>query len=363
MLTWNLAFSLLQLGKVDEAAPLVAQYRRLIGDESSPLLNLLVAIEEQRTGRSFRASLRLESIRSKIDARWKQMLDFTLGRCYAEIGDYAKAVAAFRQVLQENPRAVAVRVELAEILEKTRPREAAEIAEAGLQSHPDAPSLWVALASALIREQEDLPPESRSWAAFDRAMARAVELAPATRALTLIRLRRQSLDGRTEVAVAMLEEAIRREPRKASLWETYIDTLLRAGRTAELGVLERASDTGAVGDTVGLRLARFGLLKGLGRAREARDRLTRGVDALEPDQQARIWQDLGRDLNSRGDPAGARDVYLKWARQAPDDERPRLALLDMALYGAWPTPGPPSRPSAAWAGPAAWRPGWTGPAS
>ena len=334
MLTWNLAFSLMQLGRIAEAEPLITHYRRFMNDDASPMLNLLVAIQEQKTGQSFKAAIRLEAIQPRVDPRWKPLVDFTLGRCYSETGETTRAVTAYRRALQENPRAVAVRVELADTLTSTRPLEAAELVEVGLKSLPDDPSLWVALATARLREQEIVAEEARSWASFDRAMDRAVQLAPGNPALTLIRSRRQSLEGKTDDATALLEEAIRREPRKPKLWETYIETLLKAGRPTEaLAALERASSPEAVGDTVGIRLARFGVLEGLGRVREAREQLVKGLDRLLPDDRARIWDTLGRDLTSRDDLSGARDVYAEWARRAPDDIRPRLALLEMSIHG------------------------------
>jgi cellulose synthase operon protein C len=333
MLAWNLAFSLIQLGRLDEAEPLVSQYRRLIGDDSSPMLNLLLAIQEQKAGQSFKASLRLEGLRERIDPRWRQLLDNTLGRCYSESGDLAKSTLAYRRVLQENPRSIIVRVELADALTNTRPQEAADIIEAGLRFFPDEPSLWVALASARLRQQEELPSTSRLWESFDKVMARAVDLAPGHPALTTIRSRRQALEGKLEDASAMLEEAIRREPRKSKLWETYIEALLKAGRPAEaLAVLDRASSPQAIGETIGVRIVRFGVLEMLGRAREAREQLTRDVDRLPPDQRARIWGTLGRDLASKGDAPGALEVYNRWAERIPEDIRPRMALLDMAVF-------------------------------
>ena len=334
MLTWNLAYSLLQLKRLDEARPLVAQYQRLINDGASPMLNLLLAIEDQKMGRSFNAAARLEGIRERIDRRWRPMLEATLGQCYAEVGDQVRAAAAYRRVLQENPRANSARLALAENLTKARPREAANLMEEGLKLSPDDPAMWVALASARLSEQEKLPPVARSWEAFDRAMARAVELAPRHPSITAIRSLRQSLDGKTADATALLEGAIRREPGKLKLWETLSETLLKAGRPAEaLEVLERASSPDAVGDQIGIRLARARVLAGLGRAREARELLSRDVDKLVPDQRVMVWDALGRELTARGDLPEARDAYVEWARRMPEDARPRLALLEQSLTG------------------------------
>jgi tetratricopeptide (TPR) repeat protein len=335
MLTWNLAFSLIQLGRLDEAGPLISQYRRLIGDESSPMLGLLLASREQKAGHSLKAAFQLEGLRERIDPHWGRLVDSTLGRCYVDVGDLTRAALAYRRVLQENPRSVVVRVELANALVPSRTREAVDVLEEGLRYSPDEPSVWVALASARLRELEALPADRRPWESFEKAMARAVELAPSHPLLTTIRSRRRSLEGRTEDAVALLEEGLRREPRKSQLWDAYVEALLKAGRPLEaLAVLDRASRPEAVGDTVGLRLARFGVLQGLGRAREAREQLLRDVDRLPPDQRARIWDALGRDLASKGDAAGALEIFARWAREVPDDIRPRLVLLDMAIHGS-----------------------------
>lgn len=330
-LTWWLAHALLRMGRVAEARPLVVQYRRLSGDEAQPLCRLLQAELDEKTGRPDRAIVGLLGARDKIGHFWQAMVHMALGRCYEATWDQARALAAYRRAGQIEPRLSEPRIAAARLL-GARPDEAARELERGLAQAPDDPALRLALVEARLRQEAARPMPDRSWDRFDLALARARDVSPGHSALLLLQADRLALADDVPGAVALLEEGVARIPRNASLWIAMAEGLDRLGRPAEaLRALDRAADAGAAGDGAPIRLARARLLLARGRGREARDGLVRGEGALPSSDRAAIQEALGRILAARGDARSARLAFSRWARLMPEDPRPRLALLELAL--------------------------------
>lgn len=327
--TWWLTYSLLQLGRVSEAVPLLGQYRRLVG-EDAPLLRFLEAQLDERNGMPYRALAALGMIRQRLDNRWETMIHVARGRCYESLWDESKAIEEYTKAIQSDPTAVVPRLSVAKIRLKRRPDEAAAEIRRGLALMPADPSLRVALAAALLRKEADRPAPRRDWAEFDRAWAKAAESSPNASAVVLMNADRMELDGRGDEAVRVLEAAARDAPRSAVAAIALADGLSRRGRTGPaLDVLKRAS--AAAGDRASLRVARARALVALDRGGEARGVLTRDLGKLPPLDQSQVWMALGRLEAARGDAAAARRAFEEWARLVPGDPRPRLVLLDLAL--------------------------------
>lgn len=330
-LTWWLGYTLLGRGRLEEALPLVAQFRRLKGDDS-PQLEILEAVHDEQTGRIARAVSRLERVEGKLNDRWRRTALLALGRCREALSDDTKALEAYRQAARLDPREAAPRLAAARLLAARRPVEAVEEIERSLLSAPGDPGLLVALADARLRQQLQRPAARRSWADFDRAFERAAAAAPADPKVTLMRADRAWQTGKMGEAVKALEEAAARTPKDATLAMALADGLARAGRPdAALAALDRAQAPDTVGDRAVLRIARAKLLSGLGRGREARERLGRDLDRLPPDERTEVRMALGRMLAIQGDIAAARNTFEQAARCQPDSPQPRLALLDLAL--------------------------------
>ncbi|MDR3638835.1 MAG: tetratricopeptide repeat protein, partial [Isosphaeraceae bacterium] len=330
-LTWWLAYTLLGRGRLEEARPLVAQFRRLKGDDS-PLLEILEAAREEQTGRVARAIARLERVEGRLDESWRRTALLTLGRCREALSDNVKALEAYRQAVRLDPREVAPRLAAARIVAARRPDEAAEEIERALLSAPGDPGLLLALADARFRQQLQRPPGRRSWADFDRALSRAAAAAPANANVARLRADRAWQTGDSDGAVKALEEAVGRAPKDATLVLALTNGLARTGKPdAALAVLDRAEGPDAVGDRAALRIQRAALLSAIGRGREARDRLGRDVERLPPDERTEVRMALGRMLAAQGDLSGARAAFERAARDQPDSPQPLLALLDLAL--------------------------------
>lgn len=329
-LTWWLAHALLQMGRIAEARPLVAQFRRLSGDETQPLYRVLQAELDEKTGRPTRAILALEWARDRVGDYWQAMVQMALGRCYEAIWDETRALAAYRRAYQIDPRLSDPRIAAARLL-RAKPDDAILEIERGLSQAPADPTLRNALAETRFRQQAARPAGDRSWTEFDRAMAQALASSPNSSSLLLMQSDRLALAGDLVGATSLVAKGTEKAPRNAALWTTWAEGLHRAGRTGEaLKVLERASAPSAAGDRAPIRIARARLLLSQGRGREARDLLVRGEEALPTADRPMLWEALGRLDIVLGDVAGARAAFAGWARILPDDPRPRLALLDLA---------------------------------
>jgi len=328
--TWWLAYAMLQIGRVADAKPLIAQFRRLAGDDA-PLLRLLQAQFDERTGRPGRAARALEQVRDRLDPRWEGLAQLALGRCYEALWDEMKAFEAYGKALQVDPAAVVPRLAVAKLKLKRRPDQAVDELARGLNVTPEDPALRVAMAGALLQlEVLKVKAADRRWGEFDRAWAAARASAPGSPAVALMHADRLSLGGRDEDAVAFLNEVAAANPRNVALAAALADGENRMGRTAPaLRALDRAA--AAAGDSAALRTARARVLTAASRGREARAALTRDIDKLPPADRPLVFIALGQFETARGDSDGARLAYADWSRLLPDDPRPRLVLLDLAL--------------------------------
>ena len=328
---WWLAYSLIQMGRLAEAEPLLSQYRRLAGDEA-PMTRFLAAMLDERNGKPARAIAGLEQIHGRLAARWETMIQVARGRCYEALWDEMKALQAYSLALQADPAAVVPRLSIAKLRLARRPEEAAAELERGLALVPGEPALRIALAGALMQQEAARPARARDWADFDRALAKAIQSSAGSSAVVLMSADRLSLSGRPEEAVTLLEKAAQKVPRNAQVAIALAKGLSRRGRDARaLTVLEQASDPEEAGDQASLRIARARTLVALLRGREAREVLVGDVEQLPKADRPQVWMALGRLETARGNLEAARTAYAEWGRLLPNDPRPRLVLLDLAF--------------------------------
>ena len=330
-MTWWLAYVLLQMGRINEATPLLGQYRRLAG-ENAPLNRFLNAVHDEQTGRPGRAARTLERIPDTIAERWRVMVYLSLGRAYEALQDEMKAVDAYRRALQIDPAAVVARLALAKLKWDRRPADAVSEIKSGLDVAPDDPALRIAMAGALLRVEGARPLARRSWYDFDAAFGAAAEQSPGSTAVALMRTDRLALSGQPDEALRSLEEAARRAPRSAALAAALADALVRQGETDRaLKGLDRASAADAAGDSAALRIARASVLMASYRGREARAGLVATVEALPRADRVKVWMAAGQYASAQGDLAATREAVEEWGRLVPEDPRPRLAILDLLL--------------------------------
>ncbi len=180
-LTWWLSYSLLRLGRVEDAKPLLNQYLRLVGDETDPRLLLLRALMAESSGQPAEAVQILEELQPKLGGPLQEKLYLALGRCYLALEDRDKALDALRQATRHaQAGSVQPRLTLARTLmqQQRDPDAAISAIKEGLAASPNEPELLIALAEAQLSRQKALPAAQRRWAVFDAALARAAKAAP-----------------------------------------------------------------------------------------------------------------------------------------------------------------------------------------
>jgi tetratricopeptide (TPR) repeat protein len=332
-LTWRLAYAYLQMGDLTSAQPLIARYREIGGDGSEPLLAMLKAELDLKSGWPARAAYEMERIRNRINEGLRVPLLLTLGHAYEGLWDDTKALEAYHQAAEINPEAQEPRVAAIRLrLRQQKLDEARTEIERGLRENPDAASLLIIKARLLLLEQTQLPQERRSWKEFTEALKQASERAPNSPDLALLQTDFYTVQGNTQEATRLLKTIVDKHPKIDTIAIAYANSMARAGQVDEaLQVLDQASRPDAAGDRASLRINRANLLLGLGRGRTARAALIERIDRLSVPERVQIWRTLGRLEASQGDLDRARDAYLEYARLLPDDPQPRLEMLALAM--------------------------------
>ena len=332
VLTWWLAYALLQMDRVPEARSIANQYHRIVGDDKDHLNLLLKALLDERLGKPRLAIANLERIREPVGEMWRSVYYLALGRCYEATWDEGQALAAYRKAVKSDPTSAVPRLALAKFLMERRPDEAIAELKSAAVAIPTDPTVRTTLAAVLLRKQSRLPASRRSWAAFDKAWNEAASVAPGHPAVLLLQARRRSLGADPKAALALLEKATRNSPHDPAIWVAYAGALHQNGKPDQAErALDAAAAPAAVGDRAAIRIARARLLTAVGRGREGRGALVRDLDRLPPSDRVLVREASGRLLAIQGDIDGARNAYSEWAHLVPESPGPRIALLELAL--------------------------------
>ena len=332
-LTWQLAFNLIQLGRLGEADPLVKQYNRLAKGDKSRLGQFLEAIYELAAGHVNEATKVLEKIKDAVPPYLKADAYLNLARCYEQKGEDTNALIAFRNAATAAPSSPGPRLEIARMIQKRHPEEAISELDRAISDSPDDPNLLIQMLRLRIVRQQALPPEKRQWAEINDLFARAEVLAPNNWILRNLKADYLAASGKLADAVDMLGAAARGADRnRAEAWIGWAQGLERSGRREEA---IKALDQGALpenaGDRARLRIAKARLLAQSGKGQAAREVLGQGLGNVPGSELADLAQAKGELLRQLGDRDGCRAAYVEWARLAPQSPKPGLALFDLAL--------------------------------
>ena len=107
-LSQRLALVLLDLGRDEEAAKIIAQYRRLVASKTDPVLQFLEGIQDEHAGRFSRAVDRLESAQDQLPESFQVHVHLILARCQEKQGDYTGAAKTYRAGLAFDPKSPAL---------------------------------------------------------------------------------------------------------------------------------------------------------------------------------------------------------------------------------------------------------------
>ncbi|MBX6312818.1 MAG: tetratricopeptide repeat protein [Isosphaeraceae bacterium] len=332
-LTGDLALVLLQLGRVDEADPLLAQFRRLSGGaEPSPAYRYLHALREMKLNRPARAIPELRAAQAKARPELAAQILMALGQCHEALRDEPQALADYAAAAKAAPTLAAPRLARIRLLLARHLDEAIAEANRALAEVPGDPSLLIERARLELLAQLRLPRDRRSWERLETSLAAADKVAPRAGSLALIKADYLIAAGHSDDALQLLEEAVARDKRSPELWVALARQLAAAGRPDDaLMRLEQAATPQAAGPAAVIAIERAKIQTMQGHAREARDALVAELDRLPPSQRPQIWQFLGNLYAAQRDRAEARKAYTRWAELLPDDPQPRLFLMELAL--------------------------------
>ena len=331
-LTWRLAYTLIELGRLNEARPLVSQYQRLAGEPGETNARFLRALYEQRGGHPASAIRDLNRIINQIGAAYKPDLYLTLGRCHESLGEQEKAMNAYQKAADLVPASPVPRREMARLMGSQNPLDAINEMERALAQNPNDPTLLVEVGRMRFNRQAMLPESQRRWDAVNTLLDHALQVAPDNASVLGLKADTLAATGQVDQAASMLRKALDGpSKKKLETWVAYAGALDRLGRREEaLKTLEQASAPDAAGDHAALRIAREKVLTRLNRAGAARAVLTENRDAIPKSERPELAHALAELCRQLGDRDGARAAMADWAKQLPEKAEPGLALLSFA---------------------------------
>ena len=332
-LTWRLAQIQLQLGRLDEAEPLIQQHRRLSGGaEPTAAHRYLQAMKLYQENQPRNAIEILGKALPEIGPLLEPRLRYMLGQCYEKVQDDSAALEQYTRAAAAEPRWSPPRLARVRLLQRTRPLDAQQevtLIETELRDDP----LTIANGARLALQRELAKPlKERDWDDVSQRIARLKSVSPGAPIAALLEADLLLNTGKLPEAAALLEQATRHDKREADLWTAWAAALDQLNKPQDaLRVLEQAAAPDAAGDTAALRIARARLLTRLGNGKQAREALVRGDENLKPADRPLVWAELGRMLQQRHEDDQARKAFQKYAELLPDDPAPQLELMNLAL--------------------------------
>jgi tetratricopeptide (TPR) repeat protein len=351
MLFWWLAYSQIQRNRTADGRRSLAQFQRLMSEGNEPLNQILQAALDVRIAKPTQAVPRIKGIRdSRCNDFYKSLADMILGTAYEQLGDELQALEAYRRASELNPNALEPYLSTARIYQRSRrTRQAIAVLKLALNRYPQSIPLLTALAQAYLEQESRRPSELRNFSSFELILRRIQESNPSSEALITLQATRLTLESQFEQANQLLDTALEahlretiheapstsqpsRTNRSESLLLAYAESCRRVGRDDEaLHTLERGVRRWNWGDRPTLRIARAEILIALHRGREALALLNRDFSNLPQTDQAQLKEAQVRLYVSLADIPGAIAACHDWSELAPDDPRPKLALLDLAF--------------------------------
>ncbi len=332
--TWQLAFVLLNQGQLEEAGPLIEQFKRLTGAaETSPEATFLDAVRDLRRGRFDESITAFETIRSKLNPVLLPQANFMLGQAYQAKGQSVQAADAYRRAAKETTRWPTPWLALAEIAAGTGNLQGAlgEINQ-GLTAMPGDPVLSMALLRLLWRNELTKPNSQRDYSGVERIIRQMDEKFPRMTELTQFKAEYVAVRGNFQEALDNIAQAAAKDPSNQTLWITWANGLARSGQFPQaLDTLKKLKEK--VGDKAVIRLVTSQIAAAQGDEKLARDVLSDQVETLPEIERVRVYRALGDLLLKERDLGGATKAYEAWQKIKPDDPSAALSLVQVALSG------------------------------
>ena len=331
-LTWQLANSLIQLGRLTEAQPLVAQFQRLAGENGDAYARYLRAMLDLRSGRPRVAIKELNRLVDRVGPAMSPEVYLALGQAHEALNEESQALVAYRRMVALRPAAPEPRRAISRILAIKSPGDAITEMERALGQNPDDPNLLVEVGRLRFRQQMALPASKRRWEGVTEILDRAAKVDPNNFPAQILRADLLAATDRLGEAVEPFRLAVEGPSKnKVEAWLAYIAALEKMNRRDEaLRQIDRATLPENVGDHALLRIARARNLVRLNQAQAARDALALNREKVPVSERPELVHALADLCRELGDLAGARAALAEWAKLQPSSADPGLNLISFA---------------------------------
>jgi tetratricopeptide (TPR) repeat protein len=329
-LQWALATLLVQTGEAEEAQGIARRLRK--GGFPAPLLDFLDARALLQRGEWLGTSRLLEKV-APLLVRWPEVqaqAHLLLGRCYEQLGDDRRQLAAFQAAARIDPFSepaclgvAAAYVNLGKL------DQALEVCRLG--AFRSGPVRLMVARLLLLRTLQE-PPARRQWGEVEQYLAHLTKATPDAPELAILRAEVLAGQDRVGQAGGELEAARDKSPKHAELWAAGAAIAQRQNNWQEaLNLLDQAETR--VTDRVTLRLARARLWaeRGGKEAREAIARLEAERGHFSGDDWRRLVAGLAEAWLRLEQPAAAERLYRELAEHDRNHLGVRIVLFDLAL--------------------------------
>jgi tetratricopeptide (TPR) repeat protein len=335
-LLWTLANLLLDGDKVADAREIASKLRDLLGPAATvDFLEARCLLGQQRWQD---AADTLERVRTALKAGPGVLsrVDLFLGRCYEQLSEPGRQLAAYSRALAQDPTLVEARQGLAaaqwalgrpdEAIAQTRQLlEKRSTVEGKAAGHLDLARML--LASNAQKDQ-------RRWKLVEDELDRAEKEQSGAVPTALLRAQLRLAQDQPAQAEQVLRAALEQHPKDIAPWSALTALAQRRGDDATAQKTLDEAERQA-GDSVDLRLARAGYWAGRPQhdAAPALVRLEAGIERFAAPDRNRLLRGLAEANYRAGEVSQAIRLWKHLASQPAHahDLRLRLLLLDVAI--------------------------------
>lgn len=256
-----------------------------------------------------------------------------LAECYGNLGDTERQRAYRASAVRDAPGDLTSRLAWINGLVE---QGDADRAIAEYRALADStPAARPPLAALLISRNGRLDQSRRDWKEVEDLIARIARDDPSSSLPVVLTAQVKTVQGLRDEAVKLLDAARAKAPKDrlaVQVWVASAD--LRAARRDFQGatkLLDEARES--LGDSLELRMARLkhAMLRGGPDQVAEMVAISEDLDALPTDRRVGVLDSVGLGLASVGAKAEAKAAWARAAELAPNDVRPRLQALGLAL--------------------------------
>lgn len=340
-LQWNNADLLVQLGHVEEAEKVIADFKRMgFNPELTEFLGALTLVVKERWADAYPLLEKSAKMLSAKPDTWvlARRAYLALGRCYAELGNSDLQLAAYRRVINldasiDDRQTILARSGIAAALvDMGRIDEAIDEYRKTLVLPGAPPDTKIILARLLIFQNLRLLEPYRRWDEIELLLDAASKTLIDNGEIMILRAEALTAQQLLDPAQKLLEKARDDHPDRVELWVALSILSERQERPQEAArILDEADKR--LGDKVELRMARakFWGTQGGPKAAENLAKLNEKIDAFPAARRRELMSAIADAYARLGDLKTSLTIWKKMGDEEPRDIAPRLIQFDMAM--------------------------------